>query len=67
MYLAGSTYWNMVYGTNPDEIKEDKEGLQAIKNLCLNMSFAIKALDIAKKQGLKTPELSRSAWTSFIR
>ncbi len=44
MLIAGSTYWNMVYGRLPGDVKQDEEGLANMRNLGQNMAFLIKAL-----------------------
>lgn len=47
MFVAGSTYWNMVYGRLPGEATEDEEGMRTMKNLGRNMAFLIKAVNEA--------------------
>lgn len=44
MLIAGSTYWNMVYGQMHGEVLNDVEGMENIKNLGQNMAFLIKKL-----------------------
>lgn len=48
MYVAGSTYWNMVYGQMPGDVLNDQEGLANMRNLGQNMVFLLSAL---KKNG----------------
>lgn len=38
MFVVGSTYWNMVYGTMPGDVKGDEEGMANMKNLGRNMA-----------------------------
>lgn len=45
MYVAGSTYWNMVYGQMPGDVLNDEEGLANMKNLGQNMAFLLSALN----------------------
>lgn len=45
MFVAGSTYWNMVYGRLPGDVLQDQEGLDNMKNLGRNMAFLMKALE----------------------
>jgi hypothetical protein len=33
MPIISSTYWNVVYGTNSDEVMEDTEGLRTVTTL----------------------------------
>lgn len=65
MPVASSTYWNIAYGRNPGEVKEDTEGLNTAKNLARSMTFLIKSIkDGLEKYGM--PEFSREM-TNFIR
>ena len=64
MPVASSTYWNQVHGFTAEDVKNDLEGLQTMRNLALNMSFMIRAIaDAKEKYGL--PEMERGAFTSF--
>ena len=66
MPIVTSTYWNEVHGSNKDEVLEDEEGLQTMRNLGRNMAFLIKSINLGKeKYGL--PERESGAWTNFIR
>lgn len=42
--LIGSTYWNEVYGDNPQEMDLDYEGIQTIENCCDNLKFVVESL-----------------------
>lgn len=44
MFVAGSTYWNMVYGQMPGDVLQDEEGLANMKNLGQNMAYLLKAI-----------------------
>ena len=48
MFVAGSTYWNMVYGQLPGDVNQDAEGLANMKNLGQNLVFLLKLLEKAK-------------------
>lgn len=64
--IAGSQYWNMVYGLKPGEAAQDAEGLQTMRTLARNMTFLMKSIALGKEQfGLPQHE----AWTPthFIR
>lgn len=43
--LIASSYWCMVHGTTPDEVKNDKEGMEIAYNLGRNMAWMVKALN----------------------
>ena len=42
MPIASSQYWNMVYGSTPEEVRKDLEGLQTMRTLGRNMAFLMK-------------------------
>ncbi|MBZ9637648.1 flavodoxin family protein [Clostridium sp. FP1] len=43
--LAGSTYWNMVYGKEIGDVLKDEEGILNMKNLGQNMAWLIKKIN----------------------
>lgn len=43
--IAGSTYWNMVYGKNVGEVRSDDEGVKNMKNLGQNMAWLLKHIN----------------------
>ena len=64
MPIASSTYWNQVHGYTAEDVKKDREGLQTMRNLAVNMAFLIRAIADAKdKYGL--PKMERGVFTSF--
>ena len=64
MPIASSQYWNMVYGNTPEEVRQDKEGLQTMRTLGRNMAFLMKSIQLGKAQyGL--PEKEPPIVTSF--
>ena len=66
MPIASSQYWNSVHGNTPDEVRQDKEGLQVMRTLGHNMAFLIKSIALGKeKYGL--PEKEERVSTNFIR
>lgn len=42
--LVASSYWCMVHGSTPDEVKKDTEGMEIAYNLGRNMAWMVKAL-----------------------
>ena len=66
MPVVSSRYWNMVYGNNADEVKQDLEGLCTMRVLGKNMAFLMKCIALGKEQyGL--PEKENITITNFIR
>lgn len=67
MPLVGSSYWNMVHGNTPEEVLQDKEGLQTMRNLARNMAWLLHCIQAGKKAGIHAPEPERGNTTNFIR
>jgi len=44
MIIPGSSYWNLGIGRDPGEVKNDKEGLQTMRDLGQNMAWLLKNL-----------------------
>lgn len=68
MPIATSRYWNMVHGNTPEEVKQDGEGLQAMRYLGRNMAWLLKLREAGENAGvvLPTQEEQRIS-TNFIR
>lgn len=64
MFLASSSYWNVIHGRMPGEAIKDEEGVQTMRVLGKNMAFLIKAIDKNKSD---LPEKEQKIMTSFIR
>ena len=67
MPIVSSNYWNMVHGTKPEDVYEDKEGVETLQVLGRNMAWLIKSIEEGKKAGIKTPEPMKKERTNFIR
>ena len=67
MPVVSSTYWNMVHGNTPEEVLQDEEGLQTMRNAARNMAWLLKCIAAGKEQGILAPEAERGKRTSFIR
>ena len=66
MVVVGSSYWNMGFGLEEGEVKQDEEDLQTMRNLGKNMSWLIKSIDVAKDTVVE-PETNVEVSTNFIR
>ena len=44
MFLAGSSYWNLVYGNAIGEVEHDQEGIENMKNLGQNITWLLKKI-----------------------
>ena len=67
MPVISSTYWNMVHGNSPEEVKQDLEGLQTMRNLGRNMAWILKCIQAGREAGINAPEVEKGTRTNFIR
>ncbi|MCR4823070.1 MAG: flavodoxin family protein [Treponema sp.] len=65
--VVTSRYWNMVHGSNGDDVMKDEEGIQIMKTIGRNMAWILKSIEAGKKAGLPQPEAEKKVWTNFIR
>jgi len=61
MPIVGSSYWNMVHGRQPDDVLQDDEGLQTMRNLGRNMAALLRG------EKMPNPNNEYDAWTCFVR
>lgn len=66
MPIVSSTYWNHVYGAQPEEVVQDKEGMMTLYNIGQNMAWLLKCLALGKQNGLLPPQ-NEKVLTNFIR
>ena len=66
MPVVSSTYWNHVYGQQPQEVQADQEGLMTMYNIGKNMAWMLKCIDLGKQHGLPHPE-NQKVLTNFVR
>ena len=67
MPVVSSTYWPMVHGKQPEDVLQDREGLQTMRNLGRNMAWLLRCIELGRAQGLEPPAAEREARTNFIR
>lgn len=66
MPTVGSSYWNMVHGNRPEEVLQDAEGLQTMRNIAHNMAWLLKCIEAGRERGI-VPRTESGSWTNFIR
>ncbi len=68
MPIVSSTYWNMVHGSNdrPDQVEQDLEGLQTMRNLGRNMAWLLQCMEAGKAAGIAIPTAEKDARTNFL-
>ena len=67
MPIISGRYWNMVHGSQPADVLQDKEGCQNMRILAKNFAWHLKCLECAKQSGITPPEPEVIEWTNFIR
>lgn len=67
MPIISSIYWNQVHGSTAEDVKQDLEGLQTMRQLGRNMAWMLKCIEAGKAAGIDLPEFEPRIWTNFIR
>lgn len=67
MIMVPSTYWNMVHGSKPEEVRQDEEGMQMMRTLGANMAWLLKLIESGKKNGINYPVNEKIIRTNFIK
>ena len=65
--MVSSNYWNEVHGNTPEEIVQDLEGMQTMRQLGRNMAWMLKCIEAGKAAGIAYPEQEAKVKTNFIR
>ena len=66
MPTVPSTYWNDVHGYKGEDVYDDAEAVETIRNLAINMSFMMKAIQDRKEQYGK-PDVKHQNYVNFIK
>ena len=67
MPVVSSNYWNEVHGNTPEEVVQDLEGMQTMRQLGRNMAWMLKCIEAGKTAGIAYPEQEAKVKTNFIR
>lgn len=68
MPIATSQYWPMVHGNAPQEVMQDEEGLQIMRQLARNLAWMMKSFALAREHGILPPAPEKDKKrTNFIR
>ncbi len=67
MPVVTSQYWNQVHGFTPEDVLQDKEGLQTMRTLAKNMAWLLKCIESGRQNGVAEPEYERITLTNFIK
>ena len=67
MLNVGSTYWNEFHALTREDVPQDPEGVQTLRNLARNMAWIMKCLKAGRDAGILPPEAEADALTNFVR
>jgi len=67
MIMVPSTYWNMVQGSTPEQVRQDEEVMQMMRTLGTNMAWLLKLIESGKKNGIDYPVNEKIIRTNFIK
>ena len=67
MINVGSTYWNEFHALTKEDVPEDGEGLQTLRNLARNMVYVMRCLKAGRDAGIAPPVAEADALTNFVR
>lgn len=67
MPVVSSCYWNMVHGSNPEQVLQDEEGMYIMRVLGRNMAYLLHCQQAARNAGIPLPEREAPVRTNFIR
>lgn len=67
MPIVSGRYWNMVHGSSPEDVMQDKEGMQNMRFLARNIAWLLKSREVAERAGIKPPQQEDITYTNFIR
>ena len=66
--IISSRYWNMVHGNTPQEVEQDAEGFQIMRQLGRDMAWFLKLKEAGQETGVPLPEREETPIaTNFIR
>ena len=66
MPIVSGRYWNMVHGSNAEQVLQDEEGMQNMRFLGRNMAFLLRAI-AAERAAHGLPQQEEVSYTNFIR
>lgn len=67
MPIISGRYWNMVHGANPDEVRQDEEGMQNMRIIARNLAWHLKCREAAEAAGILPPAREKAVFTNFVR
>jgi multimeric flavodoxin WrbA len=65
MPIISSSYWNMVHGFTPEDVRRDLEGMQIMRNLGRNMAWFLRCKEAGAAAGVPWPDKEEHIMTNF--
>ena len=65
--VVGSSYWNEFHALTKDDVPQDPEGLQTLRNLARNMVYVMKCQKAGRDAGILPPANESGVFTNFVR
>jgi multimeric flavodoxin WrbA len=65
MVITPSQYWNVIHGTNSEEVVQDKEGVQIIQTIGQNMAWLLQTIEKGR-DAISEPVPTERVRTNFI-
>ena len=67
MLNVGSTYWNEFHALTRNDVPQDAEGVQTLRNLARNMVWVMKCIKAGQDAGIAPPVAEANSLTNFVR
>ncbi len=67
MPLVSASYWPMVHGHTPDEVVQDLEGMEIMRQLGRNMAWTLHCIEAGKAAGHDHPAVTARPIYNYIR
>ncbi len=67
MPIVTADYWPVIYGSKPEEILADKEGIYTMQRLAKNMAWLMKCIEKGKEEGIYPDCSEKNVWTAFYK
>ena len=67
MIVVGSSYWNEFHALTKDDVPQDPEGLQTLRNLARNMVYVMKCQKAGRDADILPPANESGVFTNFVR
>ena len=67
MPIVTADYWPIVYGSKPEEVLADQEGVYTMQRLAQNMAWLLKCIEVGKEKGIFPKSIEKNVWTAFYK